>query len=356
MENEGRNRSTQLSLPSGRGIRSSRLWGRRKFVQGLATLASAGLLGLESNPAGAEPPPETTRLTLVDDRTICIAPMFVAKALLKSEGFTDVRYIRDEEGSPTQRIAAGDADLALNFVVDIATRLDAAEPVLVLAGLHPGCMEVFATGRVRAIRDLKDKTVRISSYGTASHLFLASMVAYVGLNPNKDIHWVEYPYSEAVRLFSAGKLDAFLAFPPTGQELRAQRIGHVVVNTSTDKPWSQYYCCMLHGNRDFVLKHPVATKRAMRAILKATDLCAQEPERAARFVVDKGYASRYDYTLQTLKEVPYNAWRSYDPEDTLRFYMLRLLEVGMIKSRPRKLIAKGTDWRFLNELKEELKA
>ena len=44
------------------------------------------------------------------------------------------------------------------------------------------------------------------------------------------------------------------------------------------------------------------------------------------------------------------------PEDSLRFYALRLQEVGMIKSNPKRLIADGTDWRFLNELKRELKA
>ena len=45
-----------------------------------------------------------------------------------------------------------------------------------------------------------------------------------------------------------------------------------------------------------------------------------------------------------------------DPDDTLRFLALRLHEVGMIKTNPNKLIAQGTDWRFLNELKRELKA
>jgi hypothetical protein len=60
--------------------------------------------------------------------------------------------------------------------------------------------------------------------------------------------------------------------------------------------------------------------------------------------------------LQTLQEVPYNKWREYDPEDTLRFYALRLREAGMIKSTPNKLIADATDWRFLNELKRELKS
>ena len=34
----------------------------------------------------------------------------------------------------------------------------------------------------------------------------------------------------------------------------------------------------------------------------------------------------------------------------------RLHEAGMLKSNPQKLIARATDWRFLNELKKELKA
>ena len=54
-----------------------------------------------------------------------------------------------------------------------------------------------------------------------------------------------------------------------------------MVNSAADRPWSQYFCCMLIANRDFVRQNPVATKRALRAILKAADLCAHEPERAA---------------------------------------------------------------------------
>jgi NitT/TauT family transport system substrate-binding protein len=102
-------------------------------------------------------------------------------------------------------------------------------------------------------------------------------------------------------------------------------------------------------------KHPIATKRALRAILKATDICALEPERAAQSLVDKGHVQRYDYALQTMQEVPYAKWREYNPEDTVRFYALRLHEAGMIKSSPEKLIAQGTDWRFLHALKKELK-
>src|SRR5262249_43986720 len=114
--------------------------------------------------------------------------------------------------------------------------------------------------------------------------------------------------------------------------------------------------CMVTGNRAFVQKNPIATKRALRAILKAADLCAEQPEQAARSLVEKAYTPQYDFALQLMKELPYGKWREYDPEDTIRFYSLRLQEIGMIKLAPDKIIQQGTDWRFLNELTRELKA
>lgn len=102
--------------------------------------------------------------------------------------------------------------------------------------------------------------------------------------------------------------------------------------------------------------HPVATKRVIRAVLKTADLCAADPARAARRLVDEGFTPRYDYAQQALSELPCDKWREYDPEDTIRYYSLRLREAGFIKSSPRKIIADGTDWRFLDELKRELKA
>ena len=161
---------------------------------------------------------------------------------------------------------------------------------------------------------------------------------------------------DAMRYFIDGKADAFMAFAPQPQELRAKQIGHVIVNTAQDQPWSQYFCCVLVANRAFVAKYPVATKRALRTVLKASDICAQAPERAAQLLVAKGYEPRYETALEVLKSLPYRRWREADPEDTLRFYGLRLHEVGMIKTPPQKLIAQSADWRFLNELKKELKA
>jgi NitT/TauT family transport system substrate-binding protein len=90
-------------------------------------------------------------------------------------------------------------------------------------------------------------------------------------------------------------------------------------------------------------------------MLKASSICALEPDRAARLLVEKGYAREYESTVQTLKALPYTRWRESDPEDTIRFYAVRLHEAGMIRSSPKRIIADGTDWRFLNELRKELK-
>src|SRR5262249_1735784 len=114
-------------------------------------------------------------------------------------------------------------------------------------------------------------------------------------------------------------------------------------------------CCAIASTKEFVRKHPVATKRALRALLKATDLCATEPERVARLVANKGLGG-YDYILRSLREIPYARWRDYDPEDAVRFFTLRMHEVGFVKSSPQQIIGRSTDWRFLNELKKELKA
>lgn len=335
----------------------ARRFSRRRFLGGVTLAGTAGLLGLYPKPVVAEPPPETTTLRLLKETgRICWAPQYVAEDLLSDEGFTDVTYVDFPGGPVSEFLAAAKADLSLHFVGPNLIRLDQGDPVVFLAGVHVGCFEVIATEGVRRITDLKGKTAGVSSLRGAEHVFFASIAAHVGLNPQQDITWAVNPPDESIRLLSAGQIDAFLGFPPAPQELRAKQIGHVLVNSAVDRPWSQYFCCLVIGNRDFVQKHPVATKRALRAILKATDLCAQEPERAARALVDRKSTLRYDLALQVVKEIPYNRWREYDPEDTIRFYALRLHEAGMVKSSPQKLIAQGTDWRFFNELKKELKA
>lgn len=329
---------------------------RRRFLTGASALSAASLLGISRTEA-AEPPPEVKRIRLLHAPSICLAPQLLAEELLRLEGFSDVEYAEIKVNKLVSEVASGRADLSQTATTEVIPAIDAGERVVVVAGIHAGCFELFVDKRIGKVSDLKGKKVVIGALGGAEHIYVSSIVAYMGMKPQTDLDWVVAQTSaNAMRLFTEGKADAFLAFPPEPQELRTKGIGRVIVDTTNDRPWSQYFCCSVVVNRDFMRKYPSATKRALRAMLKASDMCAQEPERVARFLVSSRYAAHYEVALKVLKSLPYRMWRESHPEDTIRFHSLRLHEVGMIKSTPQKIIAQGTDWRFLNELKRELKA
>ena len=264
---------------------------RRNFLAGLSSIGAAGLMRNDKTLAASEPPPETTRIRLVRIPSICQAPQYVAEELLRSEGFTEVHYLQKEGTADIETaLASGEADLNGHFAAPLLLRLEAGDPIVILAGLHVGCFELFGTDRVQLDpRPEGEDRRRARRWIPADTSFSPAMTAYVGLDPHKDINFVTHPGPESIRLLVEGKIDAYLGFPPEPQEMREQQIGHVVVNSTVDRPWSQYFCCMLAGNREFVRKHPVATKRALRAILKAADVCAREPEQSAQFMVEKGY-------------------------------------------------------------------
>jgi NitT/TauT family transport system substrate-binding protein len=288
--------------------------------------------------------------------SLCEAPAQIADTLLAAEGFTEVQYVQvGGSVAAIKGLTTGDINLGLLAIPGTVLRIDAGDPLVVLGGVHAGCFELFGSDHVRSVRELKGRTVAIPGLGTNQHAYVAMIAAYVGLDPQRDLDWQVHRGPEAMRLLAEGKVDGFIGFPPEPQELRAKKIGRVLVSTTTDRPWSQYFCCMITANTEFVRKHPVATKRAMRAILKADGVCALEPARVAQVMVDRRYTTNLDLAVRTLREIPYARWREHDAEDTVRFFALRLNEVGLIKSAPQKIIAQGTDWRFLNELKRELK-
>ena len=326
---------------------------RREFVREMVAAGAASALGFSSDLLAAEPPPETKRIRLsrYPFDVACLSPTWIAEELLRAEGFESVEYVMwKPEYQELGHVASGAVDVEM-YDFGVLLGVDAGMPLVALAGIHGGCYGLFAAPGFRSLRDLKGKTIAVATIGRQA---LVSMMAVnVGLDPRKDLQFIDS--HEGVRLLAEGKVDAVLGFPPDPQLMKLRKIGVQLIDTAVDKPWSQYFCCMAIGNRDFVVKNPIATKRALRALLKAADLCATEPERSARTLVDRGFLKDYDTSVQALRDVPYRRWREYDSADSLRFYALRLHEAGLVKSNPKKLLAQGTDWRFIEQIKREMK-
>ncbi len=333
---------------------------RRRFLGQISSAVSLAMLASATSTFAAEPPPETTTIRLVHDVNVpilCYGPMIIAEQFLRLEGFTEIHHEGYGDAiADAEVVAEGRADIAINVGSDLVSALDKGTPVVALSGLHPGCVELFVSDRVRDIRDLAGKKLLASADGVFEYVFLSSLIAFVGLHPRKDVEWeFESDYDKWPGLLAEGKVDVVSAFPPLNYLIREMKIGHVILNTTLDAPWRNLFCCMIIGGRSFVQNNPVATKRALRAILMANDLCQTDRDLTSGMLVERGVTDRLEFARRTLEDVPYGAWRDFDPSDTLRFYALRLKEAGLVKSSARALVQNGSDFRFLNEIRQELK-
>src|SRR6185436_9359072 len=160
----------------------SRAWSRRRFMSAASAAGTGALLGLRPGAAAAEPPPETTRLRIPWVPSTCRAPEWAAEDLLRAEGFTEVQYLlKDSTEGMARALATGEADIGGHFAAPGILRSEAGDPIVMLA-----------SERIRTIRDLQGRTVAVQALDPSPYAFLASMAAYVGLDPRKDINWVNH--------------------------------------------------------------------------------------------------------------------------------------------------------------------
>ena len=336
-------------------------WTRRATLGGLAAGIGAGLAGFARDSFAAELPPEVERLRIAhfeNDPVLCWAPHYLAQELLRIEGFSEIELVPIAEGMNNADLLATDlADFSLPLAYDAAIAIDKGVPLTILGGLHVGCVEVFANDNVRTLSDMKGARLLIEHKNFDAYRFLSSVLTWIGLDPDTDVEWVAEPDRfKWADMFKRGDVDVMRAFTPVNYDIRRMGLGHVLLNTTVDDPWRNYYCCMIAARSSFAERYPVAAKRALRAFAKAQDLCAFDRAWAARRLVELGATDNAEYARRALDDIPYGAWRDYDPIATVLFFALRMHEAGIIASTPSEIVARGTDFSLLDELRREMKS
>jgi NitT/TauT family transport system substrate-binding protein len=249
---------------------------------------------------------------------------------------------------------AGELDFVQEFASAVVPGVARGLDLTFLAGVHSGCIEVFAREGIDSLTDLAGAKLGIPFGDNATSVgyeFAAGLMTFIGVPAERTVQ--SYNFDRLPALFESGEIDAVIAAPPLAENVRGLPGVRVILSTVEDSPWADYYCCMLFGNAHFVRENPVATKHVVRSVLRATDLLSQRPEQAAARLVELGSPLNYEKTLEFVQHMPYDLWRTADPVDSLRFYSLRLHDVGAIDATPDQIL-EHVDWRFLDALKQEL--
>lgn len=331
------------------------------------TPAAAPAPSLTPEPAKATPlpPPETTALRIfAKPPATCEATIWVINDLLREEGFTEII-------STPGGITLGESDIGVSYANHIVTGIDAAFPWIALAGCHTGCIELWGAPGIASVRDLKGKTMDVWDKVAAPRAdlraagtfygFLLSLLSQIGIDPSQLTLNEVTPQTDTRARFLAGRTDAVFEAGSGGAVMRrdARVKGHrVILDTSVDKPWSQYYCCLFIANKDWARTNPVATKRVTRAFLRGSDLVTKDKKAAVQRAVDaKLYANPAltpDVLNETIAMLSYE-WREYDPEETMRFYAQRLRDVKAITKTPQQIMDDGASFAYARQLARELK-
>ena len=333
-------------------IQHTRPFSRRRFLGAMTLAGPQGCLPAAKRVA-AEPPPRRPRLGG------CGAPPSAWPPIMSLKNCCTGRIHRGAPRADERPVV--DTGRALRrgryrpeFRRTALGPARRGRPTRHTGGRPRGLLRAVRDRAVRAIRDLKGKTVSVPELGSPQHVFLTSIAAHVGLDPGKEIDWVIHPRAKAMQLLTEGKIDAFLGFPPEPQELRAKGSGTwwstarwTAPGRNTSAAWSTHAGVRPEipgGDQAGTARHSESGRR----------LCSRT---GANRRVSGRQGLRAELQLRPANHAgaSYGKWREYDHEDTVRFYALRLHEAGMIKSTPQKLLAQSTDWRFLNALKKEMK-
>ncbi|TKC92556.1 ABC transporter substrate-binding protein [Trinickia terrae] len=261
-----------------------RAWLRKTaWAAGAAALggASLGLPGVRAAAAGDLKPLKLSW----NAGAICTAPVPVA---LK-QGFFEKHGLQVElvnfAGSTDQlleAIATGKSDAGVGMALRWIKPLEQGFDVKLTAGIHGGCMRLLATktSGIVDLQGLKGRTVGVSDMASPAKNFFAITLKKLGVDPDNDVHWRQYPATLLGEALKKGEVQAIADGDPTIWTLRESNHLQEVSNNLCGE-YANRVCCVLGVRGSLVRKDRAAAQALTQALIEATEWTANHPAEAA---------------------------------------------------------------------------
>lgn len=262
------------------------LFTRRSFLQ-QSGLFIAGAALAPAFPLWAADGDKLTTVKLAWGQTaVCQAPISVA---LK-QGFFKKYGLNVEPvnfSGPTdallQAIATGQADGGIGMALRWLKPLEQGFDVDLTVGTHGGCMRLLApaSANIRSVKDLVGKSVAVTDQASPIRNFFAIQLAKLGIDPDKQVNWVQYPadlFGEALR---KGEVQALATDDPQGWLIK-HHDGLVEVDNNLNGEYRNLTCCVLGLRGSLVRDNPGVARAVTQAIVDAQQWTADHPAETAK--------------------------------------------------------------------------
>ncbi len=181
-----------------------------------------------------------------------------------------------------EAIATGKADGGIGMALRWLKPLEGGFDVKIAAGIHGGCMRLFAapTRGIRKIADLKGRAIGVTDLAAPDRNFFSIMLHDAGIDPNKDVEWKVFPGDVLPVALKKGEVQAFCQGDPLGWIAR-ERDGLFEVANNLAGEYAHRTCCVLGIRGSLIRQEKPAATALVQALLEAQEWVATNPDGAA---------------------------------------------------------------------------
>ena len=236
------------------------------------------------------------------------------KGFFKDENI-DAEIIRMNPNVAITALATGDIDYCQLFGAVVGGAI-AGLPVRIVAGfLDNWPMTLIAQPEYKSLKELKGKTLGVSSYGATPDVGARMMLKQIGLDPEKEIKVLALG-SDAARMMALKQrvIDLIVISPPADSQMEKQ--GYRILARAYELFNFPYLGLGTQLRK--IKEKPDEIRRAIKATIRANRFVRDNRDEAVQTLVDWGKVERdYAYASYDALRNLFNADGSV-PEDGLR--------------------------------------
>ena len=282
------------------------------------------------------------------DVSFLTAGVALKRGMFRDEGL-DLELIRMNANVSITALATGDIDYTMVFASVVRGALRGLPMKVVASFMDSSTHLLIARPEYKTIRDLKGKTLAVSTYGATSDVAARMMMKHGGVDPEKELKIIQLGAERGrYAALKEGIVDVAVLSPPTDTD--AQRNGFRVLSR-----FHELFKLPFTGigtNLKKLKEKPDEVKRMVRAMLKANRFVRANREGSIQTMMDwikvdrESAAATYDST-----------WKIFSEDGSISESGLKLvIDQGReaMKIERQVALAEVADFSFIREVQKEL--